>query len=150
MAEVPEPASPDPARHGIGLLTIVALILVVMTSASTVALVVARDAFEDDLDELRSGLAASYACEAGLAAGICDLREGGEGQIGSSDRPVPLGQGAYWVRTTRLSSGMLSMVSTGRSNEAQRRTELIARQADEDRRELETVSIRNWFELEDE
>jgi len=150
MEQDPAPTTESPPNRGLGLLTVTALILVAVTSGSAFSLLAARSDFVDDVDQLQGDLVARCASEAGIAAAVFDFRSGGDGNLGKANRPITFGTGSYWVHTRKLSSGLVSMVSIGVDGDERRRTELIARPMGEGSLEIETVSIRSWFDFENE
>ena len=139
-----------PPRRGMDVLAMIALALVALTSGSVFSLVAAGNGFEDELDQIRGDLDSSTASDAGIAAAVHDLRSGGSGDLGDADHPIRFGSGSYWVRTTMLESGLLSVESTGRSHGERTRTQLVARRKSEGSLEIETISLRTWFGSESE
>ncbi len=134
----------------LGIFAVIALVLVAATSGSAFSLVKAGNDFESHLDRIRGDLDSSTASDAGIAAAVHDLRGGGSGDFGNEEHPIRFGAGSYWVQTSMLESGLLSVDSTGVSAGERTRTQLIARRKSEGSLEVETVSLRTWFGSDDE
>ncbi|MEW6071021.1 MAG: hypothetical protein AB1726_00310 [Planctomycetota bacterium] len=137
-----ERPAPSPRFPLLGLSTLLPLALVAVASAAAFSLHTSRARFDRGREEVRDELQASCASEAGLGAAALDLRMGGDGNLGEAEEPIRIGEGFYWVQTTRLESGLLSVRSTGGAGSFRRRTELVARPAGTPTAPLETISRR--------
>ena len=73
----------------------------------------------------KDNVGARYLAEAGLAIAVDDLRKGGSGSVGLNEQRVDFGGGDFWVETTDLGSGMVSVVSTGVQGRSASRVELV-------------------------
>jgi hypothetical protein len=123
-----------------------ALVLTTLAIAAIAGLAMSLVAIELSSSREHRGskeqIVALYVAEAGLSDGYANLQGGGDGEIGSDDAPVAFGGGSYWVESTDLGGGVVSLISTGVDDRTQRRLELVLRE--------ENDSIYRWGAFGDE
>jgi hypothetical protein len=114
-----------PLRRGSALMVMI-LTVVVMTGAAY-ALLQANLAGHKEQREGREALRARYVAQAGLAAGMYDLRRGQTGVLGTEDTPLSWGRARYYVTRTDPSPNVIALQSTGLDQRQGARMEVTLR-----------------------
>ncbi len=115
------------ARRQRGSIMIFVAVLMSSMAMLSLALVMMVSSSTAEQRGSRGELNAIYVSEAGLAQAVCELNNGGDGNLGGGDQPVSYGGGSYWVQATDLGSNTFALRSTGRENSASAVVELIVR-----------------------
>jgi hypothetical protein len=116
----------DKRRAG-STLVVVALLMAAVAMLSLSFLTVLRGA-QNEGNGSRESLSALYACEAGVAQAIGELRTGGDGTIGSKQYPQSIGDQAFWVTASDIGSGRTSLMAYGRDDGSEVGVEVVVQQ----------------------
>jgi hypothetical protein len=100
--------SPTSRRRGLPLAALAALAL----SAAGMA-IVARDGGRAE-GEVRERIAAYRVAQAGMGDALARLSAGMDSEAGSTEAPVPFGDGAYFVHSAPSEDGARTLEATGR------------------------------------
>lgn len=105
-------------------MVVVALLVAAMAMLSLSFLTVLRAAHKENQGS-RESLSALYTCEAALALAIDELSNGGDGQLGSKQAPLALGEQRYWVVPTDIGDGRIALQAFGRQDRSTMGVELV-------------------------
>ena len=78
-------------------------------------------------DAARGDLNTLYAADAGLSAAYVELRNGGDGVLGSEDAPVTFGGLRYWTTANAVDGQVTSLVATGTDGHQESRIEMLVK-----------------------
>ena len=108
-----------------GSVLVTAMIVTVLlgTAALTFMLVSARQQQEGHASD--GDINSFYAAEAGLSAALVELRNGGDGNVGSEAEPRELGGLRYWVAAHAVDGETTSLVATSTDGSSSNRIELL-------------------------
>lgn len=108
-------------------LVVVALLMAAVAMLSLSFLTFLRGA-QNESNSSRESLAALYACEAGVALAIDELRSGGDGNIQSKQDPMPFGDQSVYVVAEDINSGRTSLMAYGRDDGSEVGVEVVVQQ----------------------
>src|SRR5262245_64347643 len=98
-------------REQAGSVLVTAVVVaMVLGSILLVAVTVSRRN-QQEAESASGELNAFYAADAGLSAALVELRNGGDGELGSEQAPVALGGLAYWVTATPAEATVTSLAA---------------------------------------
>ncbi len=103
----------DSARRR-GSIFLVATTLVVVVMGLVVAFLAPSLARYKASERAIEGQRAFCLAEAGISAGLDDLEEGGDGNLGSADAPISFAGGEYYTVATDDGNGRVTILSVGR------------------------------------
>jgi hypothetical protein len=111
-------------RRGSALFT--AVIVTVLLGTLALLFMTVSTRHQQESSSAGRRLNSFYAAEAGLNVGWVELQNGGDGAIASSTTPDRLGGLEFWVESSDLGDGLVSLVATGSDGHAVCRVELVA------------------------
>lgn len=115
-------------RQAGSTLVVVALLLAAVAMLSMSFLMVLQSSQKENQGS-RQGLAALYACEAGLSQAVKQLSLGQSGDVGTSYQPLVAGEQSYWVEATSIGDGRIALESHGLDDDSRMDVELVVQPA---------------------
>lgn len=112
-------------RTGSALVTAIVVTMVLGTMAVVFMTISARH--QQEGDAAGGELNAFYAADAGLSAALVELKNGGDGTLGSDQAPVSFGGLDYWVAASAVDASVTSLVATGSDGNHQSRIEMLVK-----------------------
>jgi len=103
-----------------------AIVAMLLGTIVLVAVTIAKR-HEQEADASVDELNSFYGADAGLSAALVELRNGGDGMLGSEQAPVTFGGLTYWVEADAVDSKVTSLVSTATDGHRQSRIEMLVR-----------------------
>ena len=114
-------------RRRAGSVLVTAVVVAMLLGTIVLVAVTVARRHEQESDASRGELNAFYAADAGLSAALVELRNGGDGVLGTEQQPVSLGGLDYWVEANPIDSKVTSLVSTSTDGHRRSRIEMLVR-----------------------
>ena len=110
-----------------GSVLVAAVVVTLILGATAMIFITASARHQQESDSAGGEMNSFYAADAGLSAAYVELRNGGDGALGSEDAPVSFGGLDYWVTADPVDAQVTSLVATGTDGHNQSRIEMLVK-----------------------